>query len=161
MSDPLRVYLHDHLAGANFALELLQSMGDQTADAELAGFAKGLLAEIEADVEVLKEIIEHVGTSSFDLKSAAAWLAEKASRLKLQHGNPGDLGTFETLEALSLGILGKRALWKVLRVLSQTGSRIPDRGFGELSARAKDQFSRVEEHRLRVALTTFKPEKET
>jgi hypothetical protein len=29
MSDPLATYLHDHLAGSNFAIELLDSLRDQ------------------------------------------------------------------------------------------------------------------------------------
>jgi hypothetical protein len=36
------------------------------------------------------------------MKTAAAWLAEKLGRIKLSQG---DLGTFQALETLAMGIL--------------------------------------------------------
>ncbi len=60
------------------------------------------------------------------------------------------------LETLSLGILGKAALWKVLPVIAEVDSRIPDFDFDDLRATTQRQFDRVEEYRMRTALTAFR-----
>ena len=155
MSDPLRVYLNDHLAGSSFAVELLQNMRDQTEDADLAVFASRMLNEIGADVAVLESVINAIGDSGFTLMQAAGWVAEKASRFKLQHSDKDGLGTFEALEVLSLGILGKRALWRVLAEVSAKNSRIPALDFSGLQDRAYFQHRTVEAYRMRAARTAF------
>jgi hypothetical protein len=62
MSDPLATYLHDHLAGSNFALELLKNLHDQHAGDSLGQFAAVLLIEIEEERQVLQRIIDQIGT---------------------------------------------------------------------------------------------------
>jgi hypothetical protein len=47
MSDPLATYLHDHLAGAALAIDLLKSMQRNNTGEPLGQFAKSLLADIE------------------------------------------------------------------------------------------------------------------
>jgi hypothetical protein len=155
MTDPLQVYLHDHLAGSNFAIELLKSLRDQEAHPELAPLAVTLLAEVEKDASLLRGVLDHVGKSPLDVKEALAWVAEKASRFKLRHQEPGSLGTFEALETLSLGIMGKLALWNVLPTIAGLDPRIPKLDFETLAASAKDQFVRVEEHRIKLARLVF------
>lgn len=156
MNESLQIYLHDHLAGSSFAVELLQHLREQTDDAELIRFAGRTLAEVEADVAVLQAIIDGVGDSGFTLKQAAGWVAEKASRFKLHHGENNGLGTFEALEVLSLGILGKQALWRVLSDIAETDSRIPKTDFERLRERAYFQYRVVEAYRLRAARTAFR-----
>lgn len=110
MSDPLATYLHDHLAGSNFAVDLLGSMRDHYPNEPLGQLASTLLPEVETDRETLKRIVDRVGKGSPDLKEAAAWVIEKVSRLKLGHGEEKGIGTFQAVETLALGILGKLAL---------------------------------------------------
>lgn len=114
MSDGLNAYLEDHLAGALHAIELLKAMRDHNAGDSLGAFAGCLLAEVEADREMLAALNERLGGSSSGPKEWGAWLTEKASRLKLKHGTGNGLGTFEALEFFVLGIHGKRALWRAL-----------------------------------------------
>jgi hypothetical protein len=99
MTDPLAVYLHDHLAGFR--------------GAPLGNFAAAILPEIEQDREVLKGIVDRLGEGHADLKEAAAWFAEKASRFKLAR-DKGD----------ALGIQGKASLWSALFVISQQDNRV-------------------------------------
>jgi hypothetical protein len=49
MSDPLGTYLHDHLAGAAHAINLVEFMCDRYEGGELGQFAAWLLVEIESD----------------------------------------------------------------------------------------------------------------
>jgi hypothetical protein len=44
MSDPLAIYLHDHMAGSHFAIKLLESLHDQYKDEGLGQFALALCA---------------------------------------------------------------------------------------------------------------------
>jgi len=154
MNDPLAVYLHDHLAGAVVAINLIEALRDQHAGEPLGEFAAQLLGEVEADRAVLQEIAERVGSGSSAVKDAAAWLSEKVSRLKLGREAGGELGTFEALEALALGILGKRALWRALTTL---GDRFRDIDLESLASRAQAQHDRVEEHRVQLARTALRP----
>jgi hypothetical protein len=155
MNDPLATYLHDHLAGSNFAIELLKTLRDEHADGPLAQFASGLLVEIETDRGVLLGIIDRVGKTLFDVKDAAGWLAEKVSQFKLRHDHAGEPGTFEALEGLGLGIQGKHTLWQALQMVAEADARVRGADFAQLSARAQAQFAQVEARRLQVARTAF------
>jgi hypothetical protein len=124
MSDPLATYLHDHLAGAAHAIDLLESMRRQHMDEPLGRFAARLLVEIEADRAVLRELAERTGVGSSGLKELAAWLGEKVSRIKLRDHEAGDFGTSQALEFLELGIHGKWALRRALAVVAATDARL-------------------------------------
>lgn len=151
MTEPLATYLHDHLAGSAFAISLLDSMKEENEGQPLGAFAQKLVAEIRADQDTLKSIIERVGETGLDLKSAVAWAAEKLSQLKLRRDGDNGLGTFETLETLGLGILGKHSLWRALAVAAETDARLQGVDFVSLGRRALAQHADVESHRLEVA----------
>jgi hypothetical protein len=155
MSDPLSTYLHDHLAGAEQAIDLVRFMRDQHVGEELGQFAAGVLVEIEADREVLRQIADRAGAGSSTLKELTAWFGEKVSRLKLRHDAGDGLGIFEALEFLSLGIHGKLALWRVLGMLATTDARLQGVDFKQLAARAETQHARVEKRRLQIAHGIF------
>jgi len=157
MSDPLAIYLHDHLAGAALAIELLESMREQHAGKPLGKFATGLLVEIEADRDVLRGLSERVGAGSNAFKELTAWLAERLSRVKLGGQRAADLETFEALEFLQLGIHGKLALWRALAVAAATDARLKSTDFSRLAERAKEQENSVEQQRLEAAQTAFRP----
>ncbi|HYE92754.1 MAG TPA: hypothetical protein VEA38_17120, partial [Terriglobales bacterium] len=149
MSDALATYLHDHLAGATFAVNLLEALRDK-APAH-ASFAGGLLQEIEADRAVLEDLTERMGGGASALKDATAWVGEKLSRLKLGRTASGDLGTFESLEMLALGIQGKLSLWKALAVVAASEAALHGIDFGHLAGRAQAQHAQVEQRRLELA----------
>lgn len=157
MTDPLLTYLQDHLAGAGFALNLLDGLRTQHAGDELGGFAASLGLEIEEDRRMLQSIAERAGGGPSVIKDAAGWITEKASRLKLRHQAGERLGTFEALETLALGILGKRSLWDALAVRAVADPRLAGIDFAGLAARAIDQHARVEAQRLALAATALAP----
>ena len=157
MSDPLATYLHDHLAGSNFATELLNNLRDQHADEPLGQFAAALLSELLEERQVLQRIIDRVGTEPSALKEATAWVGEKVSRFKLSRASSGEFGTFEALEALALGILGRAKLWRALSVIAPTDARVHGVDFDTLIARAQAQHEQVEERRLQIAAMALRP----
>ena len=156
MSDPLGTYLHDHLAGAAYAIDLVEFMRDQHQGEELGEFAAGLLGDIKADREILRQLAERVGAGSNKLKELTAWLGEKVSRLKLSHGDEDDIGTFEALEFLEIGIHGKLELWRALGAIARSEPRLREMDFGQLAARAESQRVKVENRRLQAAKVVFR-----
>jgi hypothetical protein len=152
MSDSLATYLHDHLAGSNFAIELLEFLRDQHVAEPVGEIAEALLGEVEEDRKVLQGIIDRAGDGVPVLKEVTAWLGEKMSRLKLSRGA---FGTFEALEALALGVIGKRSLWRALATIAEGDTRVRGVDFDQLAARAQEQHSQVEGLRLQAAHAAF------
>jgi hypothetical protein len=151
MSDSLALYLNDHLAGARFALELLGRLQTSYSNQPLGDLAERLLADIDEDRDVLQKLADEVGTGGSTLKDAATWLAEKVSQLKLKLDSGSDLGTFEAIEALALGVLGKLKLWQALSAVKHSDSRFRHLDFDTLIARAQAQHDALEECRLQLA----------
>ena len=153
MADPLITYIQDHLAGALFAVGLLGELRQQDYDTEVAQFATQLLAEVEDDRSTLKNLAERLGDQSDSLKDAAAWVAQKASSVKLDLESP--LGVFEAIEMLSLGVLGKLALWNALQTIRTTNENLSNLDLDQLKVRAERQHRELEALRLKLAATTL------
>jgi hypothetical protein len=157
MNDRLTTYLHDHLAGSTVAIDLLTVLRDEHTGEPIGGLAAELLEEVEADRAVLRGLAERLGAPSNPVKEAAAWLAEKVARAKLHRQVAGDLGTFEAIEALGLGIQGKLALWRALDRVAAADPRVAGHDFAALAERAREQHARVEEARLELARRALSP----
>jgi hypothetical protein len=151
MTDPLTAYLHDHLAGSNFAIELLDNLKEQHAGESLGQFAAAELALLLEDRRILQGIVERTGGEISTLKETVAWVAEKAARFKLRHPASREFGTFEALELVATGIHGRVALWRVLSAIAATDARLRGDDFDALAVRAQAQHDRVEERRLQIA----------
>ena len=54
MSDALEAYLHDHLAGAGTAIDLLETISKERAGEPLGQFAGELLVEVKTDRDTLR-----------------------------------------------------------------------------------------------------------
>jgi hypothetical protein len=147
----LATYLNDHLAGATAALELLKHL--ERTHSELAPFLQNLRHDIELDRKELEALVARLGATQSVPRQAVAWVAEKFARLKMAvddlSGNR--LKLLESLEAVALGIHGKGALWRALKVVpAATG---PD--YDLLVRRADEQRDRIEAIRLEAARQAF------
>jgi hypothetical protein len=149
----LAVYLGDHRAGAVAAVSLLDQLEQAHGDKPLGRFAKDLRAEILADVRELEGLMARLDIASSVIRNAAGWLTEKAAELKVGLDDPGDgaLRLLETLEALALGIDGKRALWRALSTAAERTPALSALDYARLGQRADTQRRVVEEHRLAAA----------
>ena len=154
MTAPLIAYLQDHLAGAKFAVTLLRDLSEQ--DAPHRVFAAKLLHEVESDRAVLEEFVTQIGGDTSTLKEAAAWVSQKFGRLKLALDEP--LGVFEAIEVLTLGVLGKLALWTALQSLSAADTRIESLDLANLIIRAQTQHAELESLRLKLATVLGQPD---
>jgi hypothetical protein len=151
----LGTYLNDHLAGSEAGCQLIARLADDYPDSEFVDGLRTLHAEIEEDQQQLKRLLERVSDGGSTIKQAAGWVAEKLTRLKLGLTTAEPLALFEALEAMSLGILGKRALWRALAVIAADSLDVGDINLAELERRALDQWERVEAMRLRSAECAF------
>ena len=155
MKDALSVYLQDHLAGAVFGVELVEALEHDHELTELGRLAAAWKAEIKADQLELRHVAERVGATPNAIKEAIGWISERASRLKLHRESHGDLGTFESLETLALGITGKAKLWQTLALAARTDERLTGFDFARLQTRAREQHDEVESYRQRLAQIVF------
>ena len=153
MSDEtLSTYLNDHLAGSIGAVAMVERAIVENAGTLLGRRLEEILKEIKKDQLVLQDLIERLGSKENPLKKAGAWLAEKAGRVKLGGtGDPGELSRLEMLETLGIGMQGRRALWRALRVAAKKHPAIRELDLDLLERRAVEQHDRVEEWRLEAA----------
>ncbi len=146
----LATYLNDHLAGSVAALELLDHLIETAKEAAHQAFFESLRTEVSADQDVLRKFMERNGASESMARKAGAWLMEKVARAKLRVDGPANtaMGRMEALEALLIGITGKRGLW-----LALASSLEPFAGFDfeNLARRADEQIAAVESKRIQSA----------
>jgi hypothetical protein len=70
-------------------------------------------------------------------------------------GEPGDLSLLRTLEALAIGVQGKRCMWRALQNLRPVPPVLHGMDFLELEAKAVRQWEVIEERRRVLAGRTF------
>jgi hypothetical protein len=156
----LSIYLNDHLAGSVGALEMLDDMIDAQKEGPLGKFLLTLRSDIESDQAELKRLMKELEIEESTVRKAGAWVAEKFSRAKLRVGDTGDanLALLQSLESLSLGIAGKRSLWRSLIAVMESTPRLTGFDFARLEQRADDQFKRVEDQVQETAREIFSVE---
>ena len=147
------IYLNDHLAGATAGTELAHRMAQSHKDQEEGSDLMGLAAEIGRDRAALLDMMASLGVTVRGYKVGAGWIGEKAGRLKL-NGRllaRSPVSDLEELELLRLGVEGKVAGWRTLRIQADTDRRLDARRLDELISRANSQAARIEELRVRAA----------
>ena len=148
----LTTYLNDHLAGSVAALELLDHLVEMKAGTPDEAFFASVRSEVTAGQDALRDLLKRLDEDESTVRKATAWIVEKLMRVKLQLSGPGnpDMGLFEALEGLVLGISGQCALWRVLAALDPVPVwKTID--FAAWEKRAENLAQRVEERRVAVA----------
>jgi hypothetical protein len=150
----LDVYLNDHLAGAMIGAELSRRAAENNQGTALGDFLEELHREIVEDRQTLQRLMTALGVERSALKPAAAWVLEKAGRLKLNGQIRGysPLSPLVELEALETGVSGKRALWQSLSSSFHGDPRVAQFNLDGLVARAEEQLEGIGEQRVAAAL---------
>jgi hypothetical protein len=149
----LGIYLNDHLAGATAGTELAHRVARTHRERGPDGQLKRLAVEVAQDRAALIAIMKALGIPIRAYKVYAAWVGEKAGRVKL-NGRllaRSPLSDLEELELLRLGVEGKAAGWRTLRSLADTDMRLDPEQLDELMSRARRQADQLEELRVRAA----------
>jgi hypothetical protein len=149
----LATYLNDHLAGAAAALELLEHVKSWYAGTQIEPFAAELHGDILADRKELESLMERMGVGRSVARRVAGWLAEKGAQLKLKLDDPAAKGLrlLEAMDALSIGIEGKRLLWAALATVAKEDPAFRGVDYDALQRRAREQRERIEAMRLDAA----------
>ena len=153
----LRIYMSDQLALGVVWRELARralGAAEGTPDADVLRPVADAIAE---DVATFAQMMRRLGFSTRTPKVAAAILAERAGRLKLNGRivRRSPLSRFQELDVLVMGIEGKVVLWQNLRAGAGLDARLPDVDFDRLIERAREQRARLEPlhaHAAREAL---------
>ena len=156
--EQIATYLNDHLAGSVVAIELMEHLEAAHAGTPLERFFAELRADVMADRKELEALMSRLGIQESGARKATAWLTEKITEIKLRLDDPagGALRLLEALEALSLGIEGKRGMCLALAAAAEVAPGLKAIDYERMKRRAEEQRQRVEEVRLHAAKAAFR-----
>jgi hypothetical protein len=153
----LGIYLNDHLtsavAGSNLARRLAASEREWTK----ADVLDRLATEIAEDRAALEDVMSALDVPVRVSKPWAAWTAERIGRLKLNGRviRRSPLSRVLELEAMRLGVEGKAAGWRTLRVGAAADGRLDVDRLDAMIERARAQIDLLEELRIEAAAQVF------
>ncbi|MDJ0386052.1 hypothetical protein [Streptomyces sp. G-G2] len=155
----LGLYLNDHLAGATAGVDLLKRTAKSHRGGPLGPQLERLAREVAQDRASLKEMMRSLGVPERRSRAALGWLGEKAGRLKLNGRllSRSPLSDVLELEAMRLGVQGKRSCWLSLRTLADSDERIDTQRLARLLERADKQAETLEDLRTMSAARVFDP----
>src|SRR3954447_21268018 len=145
----LRIYMNDQLAAGVLWRELARRAERNNASTEVGEALGRVPRAIAEDVETFAGLMDRLGLPRSRVKPAAAIAAERVGRLKLNGRlrSYSPLSRFVELDALVMGIEGKKILWKNLRDDAGLAERVPDVNFDHLIERAGRQRDELEPYR--------------
>jgi hypothetical protein len=148
----LATYLNDHLAGATAGRELARRAATNNRGSELGRLLEELALEIDEDRDSLIGLMRASGIDIDRVKVLSGWTAEKLGRLKPNGKLLGysPLSRLLELEALTLGVRGKLALWQALKEIEADEPTLASIDLANLLARAERQLAALEPHRLAI-----------
>ena len=151
----LATYLNDHLAGSVAAVEMLTYLEEVHRPTNLSETLANVRVAILADRQELDSLMSSLGITASPPRKALGWITEKLAETKLALDDRigGPLHTLEALEAIALGIDGKRALWHALGFANIRELHVGD--FHRLGGLAVEQRAQIESARLEAALLAF------
>ncbi len=153
--DILGLYLSDHLTGATAGVERCERMARVYAGTELGPGLAGLATEIRVEREFLRELIETLELRQRPYRQAAAWMAERAGRLKTNDRLGGSPMTpLLEIELMRSAVAGKLGGWQTLTHLAPTLG-LPPELFAALAERARAHAATLEDLHATVASEAF------
>lgn len=153
----VQIYLNDHLAGSVAGYELAKRTQSNNTGTPLGDFLIELMQQIEEEQGILENLLDSFEASPDRMKQLAAWIAEKAGRLKLNGQITGysDLSRLLEIEGLCLGVEGKLSLWRSLKQVAGHHPQLAVIDLDMLIERAGAQREKLEEFRLGAATIAF------
>jgi hypothetical protein len=139
----LNIYLNDHLAAAVGVLALARrSAGAHHGTAGASELAE-LVSQLAEDRQTLLTIMARLNVPRTRYKEPLALAAERLGRVKpngsLFHRSP--LSSVVELEALTLGVLANRSVWRALQQLSASHAGLDTDQLEHLIGRADSQLA--------------------
>ncbi|SKB37020.1 hypothetical protein SAMN05660473_00388 [Arthrobacter sp. 49Tsu3.1M3] len=154
------LYLSDHLAGATAGRGRIERMARDFTDTPFRSELEALATQIREEREYLNGLVGDLGLPRRTPRQAAAWVAERAGRLKLNGRvvRRSPLTLVLESEVMRSAVMGKLGLWQTLQDLSgELGLGLDGSRFDGLAATARDQIAtldRVHEYARRRSFYT-------
>ena len=150
----LASYLRDHLAGADTAIEVVAKLSDEHHGTAEGTLSASLHGRFQAERDVVTRVLDDLQATPVSAKRVVGKATGAALRA-VNRGDAGALSLFRTLEALAVGIQGKRLLWRALQRMTPR-TRLRDRSrFAALESDAVKQWKAVERWRQALISRTF------
>ena len=109
-------YLREHLGSADAAIQMVQGLREAYRGTPEAVLFGSLYEQFRDDRAVVEGILAELGYTSRSDKRLAARATDSALRV-VAAGAAGDLSLFRKLEALAIGVQGKRCLWRAAQAI--------------------------------------------
>lgn len=152
----LTIYLSDHLSGATGAVQRLSAMASGYTDLAVHDDLVALAEQITQDRQALLDICKQVGVQPQRYKVVAGWLGETLGHLKFNGRirSRSPLTPLVEIEAIEVGVVGKRNLWRTLGTHAKT-LKLRDDYLAELHNRATAQLRIIERCHDELAQVAF------
>lgn len=151
----LSIYLNDHLAGATggVALAARAARSSRGRSPDISARVRALAEEIRADRRSLREIMSSLGVKTARYKVFGAWVGEKLGRVKPNAAvfRRSPLSALIELEALNLGVQGKKTGWRTLLAAAGHEPELDSRHLRKLIDRAQQQLAELDDLHDEVA----------
>jgi hypothetical protein len=133
----LSTYLERHLSGSDVAVRLVDGLHGRASNQEERDFLERFSRELEDERAVLHSIIDGLDHGEGLVQRGIGIATGVAAMAKaVLPGSPDEL---EALEALTVGVWGKRLLWGALQTVADSDERFDGLPLGALSRQAEDQ----------------------
>ena len=133
----LSTYLERHLSGSDAAVRLVDGLRGHAADQEARDFLERFSQELEDERAVLHSIVEGLDHDKGLIQRGIGIATGVAAMAKT--ALPGSPDELEALEALAVGVWGKRLLWGALQTVADVDERFDGLPLGALARQAEDQ----------------------
>lgn len=147
-------YLRDHLTGADAAIHLVGRLREAHWNTPEGAVFVSLYEQFREDRADVEALLDDLHRSRLSIKRVAGRATGTALRA-VSGGRPGDLSLFRTMEALAIGVQGKRCLWRAAQRLAAMHPAPGRRSFAELEAAAVSQWEQIERYRGALVPRTF------
>jgi hypothetical protein len=149
----LATYLRRHLAGSEAALGMTEALLDGDTEPEVTAFLERFVDAIADDREFAMTALARLEEGPGLVERGLDVASNVAMKVKdvLPTDGPTEL---EGLEALAVGVWGKRLLWGTLMTVAEFDERFRDLPFQELSRKAEDQERELIRLRQRAITAT-------
>lgn len=151
----LRTYLNDHLAGASAAVWTLVRMAADHRDDELGAPLAELRDQISMDRDALRDAVGRLPAGESAWKRAVGAVGSLAGWARNLLPDSSRPSPAEELEALAIGVWGKRLLWGTMTRVAERDRRFADLDVDELAERADAQEKELLRLRDRFLDETF------
>ncbi|MEP6759360.1 MAG: hypothetical protein ABJB55_09210 [Actinomycetota bacterium] len=137
-TEALGSYLNDHLAGSEVGLRTAERLAAELEDGG-DGFLSHLCEEIRDEQALLRTTLDRLELDESLLKRSAGVAGGVLGWVRDAVPIGDTPTTLEDLEALAVGVWGKRLLWGTLARVAAHDERFADLDVDGLAARAEDQ----------------------